>query len=619
MSIKAKQVAGVTTLVVVVVAVLSAYHLATLTRLTLHDTASRGEMLAQALFNRAFEVVALGGADPYGALREDGGVRSILQASYGYSPNVIYAMILNKDGVAVAQEGKRLGEPEDLKPLVTAGLIAQLRAVYSDRTFEVRLPMLAGDQEFGTIRIGVSTLLVRSELRRALLGAGGTVLVALLISSIFAVLLSQWMLRPIHVIQSGLSRLGRGELDVRLDLPETEFRDLGSSFDAVSAQLSAMGRGESAPGSTQARPGGPTDLESVMDNLEDAVALFSARGELIFCNSAMTALHPGAISDLAPDNPIKQIVERTIAGRKSQGPVSITMADSGPRAEDAGSRSDAAVEPTERLVMSHVIEDTSGRFLGAMLVARNIGYLSQVHSTLNYSRKLSALGRLMAGVAHEVKNPLNAMTIHLELLRQKLAAVREPVAVPAGGGPARSVDVTKHVDIIGSEIHRLDEVVNGFLKFARPDELKLQPVDLGALVSDVATTAAPEADRRGVTMKIECTDNLPEINADPGMLSQALLNLALNACQAMPDGGTLKVACRPASRGRVEVVVEDTGVGIPPEHLGRIFDLYFTTKEKGSGIGLSMVYRIVQLHDGEVEVESTPGHGTKFRLIFPQA
>ena len=103
------------------------------------------------------------------------------------------------------------------------------------------------------------------------------------------------------------------------------------------------------------------------------------------------------------------------------------------------------------------------------------------------------------------------------------------------------------------------------------------------------------------------------------MLGQALLNLALNACQAMPDGGTLKIACRAGGRRTVEVDVEDTGVGIPPEHLSRIFDLYFTTKEKGSGIGLSMVYRIVQLHDGEVEVQSTPGHGTRFRLIFPQA
>jgi signal transduction histidine kinase len=118
-------------------------------------------------------------------------------------------------------------------------------------------------------------------------------------------------------------------------------------------------------------------------------------------------------------------------------------------------------------------------------------------------------------------------------------------------------------------------------------------------------------------VKTDCPGDLPDINADLGMLQQALLNLALNACDAMSDGGTLRIMPRVTTRRRVEVLVQDTGVGIPPEHLGRIFDLYFTTKKKGSGIGLSMVFRIVQLHGGEVEVESTPGAGT-FKLQFPQ-
>jgi signal transduction histidine kinase len=624
-SIKAKQVAGVTTLVVVVVAVLSAYHLATLTRLRVEETTSRGQMLAQAIFQSARDVVAQGGPDPYAALRTAGGLRTILESSSAYSPNVTYAAIVNKNQLAIAHsfvslEGESMAEQEDFARLTTARAIDQIAAVYSDRTFEIRQPLLAGaagEQEFGSIRIGVSTLLVRKELRDALWNAAGAALVALIVSSLFAVLLSQWMLRPIHVIQSGLSRLGRGELDVTLDLKEQEFRDLGSSFEAVSAQLSALGRGGSVDGVTsEARPGAATDLESVMDNLEDAVALFSPRGELIFCNKAMSTLQPRALDTLAADNPVRQIVERTLAGRKPQGPVSISGLD--------------PADTAERLLVTHAIEDTGGRFLGAMLVARNIGYLSQVHSTLNYSRKLAALGRLMAGVAHEVKNPLNAMTIHLELLKQKLAR-QQPVGalasvagdaamgLDAGAVVPTAPDVTKHVDIIAKEIRRLDEVLNGFLKFARPDELKLQPVRLAALISDIQTSVAPEAERRHITMKVECPETLPEINADPGMLSQALLNLALNACQAMPDGGALKLACRATSRRRVEVDIEDTGVGIPPEHLGKIFDLYFTTKDQGSGIGLSMVYRIVQLHDGEVEVQSTPGRGTRFRLIFPQA
>jgi signal transduction histidine kinase len=626
-SIKAKQVAGVTTLVVAIVGVLSTYHLATLARRSLEETGTRGELLARSIFLRAREVVAEAGSDPYAALREDGGIRSILESSGTY-PNVTYVAIVGNDGRAVAHnfrdlEGTLMPEQEDLAPVAKLGAAGQLEAVYSDRLFEIRQPIvLENGQPFGSIRIGVSTLLVRSELRQAMRRAAGTVLAALLVSSLVAMLLAQWMLRPIHVIQSSLSRLGRGELDVTLDLPGQEFRDLGTSFEAVSAQLSAV--------RSKAMPSASTDFESVMENLEDAVALFSPSGELIFSNTAMRSVLPELVRGDAPDSmlnalppshPVRTLVERTLAGRESQGPVSIAIPADRAEFVSIGDGPDKGDEPesSERMLMSHAIQDHSGRFLGAMLVSRNLGYLSQVHSTLNYSRKLAALGRLMAGVAHEVKNPLNAMTIHLELLKQKLGAVREPITVPAGAGPARSVDLSKHVNIIADEIRRLDQVVIGFLKFARPDELKLQPVRLDTLVSDVVTTATPEAERRLVIVKVDCPATLPPINADPAMLRQALLNLALNACQAMPDGGTLKIACRTATRRRIEIDVEDTGVGIPPEHLGRVFDLYFTTKERGSGIGLSMVYRIVQLHDGEIEVQSTPGMGTRFRITLAQA
>ena len=619
MGIKAKQVAGVTTLVVLVVVALSVYHVTTLVRLNFEETGSRGQMLVQAIFQRAKEVVAQGLTDPYEAIRTDGGIRSMIESSTAYWPGVSYVAIVNKDGVAIAHsyaslEGQNLTKQEDFAPLATKWPWEQFDAVYSDRIFEISLPMAdERDTNFGEIRIGVTTTLVRIDVKKAVNATVGAIVIALVAASLVAMLLSQWMLRPIHVIQSGLSRLGRGELDVKLDLEEQEFRDLGSSFDAISAQLSALGRSAKTDQAGGAlRAGSATDLESVMDNLEDAVALFSPRGELIFANKSMDALQLRTLDALPADNAVRQMIERTLAGRKSQGPLSMSGLD--------------PADTTERLLMTHVIEDTGGRFLGAMLVARNIGYLNQVQSTLNYSRKLAALGRLMAGVAHEVKNPLNAMTIHLELLKQKLA--RQPAIAGAGPDPGSRMpdpgfgsppDVTKHVDIIGKEIRRLDEVLNGFLKFARPDELKLQPVRVSSLVSDIQTSVSPEATRRHITMKVECPESLPEINADPGMLSQALLNLALNACQAMPDGGTLKISCRTAPRRRLEIDIEDTGIGIPPENLGRIFDLYFTTKEKGSGIGLSMVYRIVQLHDGEVEVQSTPGRGTRFRLTFPQA
>jgi signal transduction histidine kinase/HAMP domain-containing protein len=601
-SIKSRQVAGVTTLVVLIVSALSAYHLATLARLSMQETASRGDLLKQAILQRAREVVPTA-KDPYAALRQDGGIRSLLDSSFGYSLSVTYAAITNRDGVAVAhsdtsEEGRPLPPQEDISLVLQRSSWSLLRTVFrSDNTYEAQQPLLFGDQQFGTIRIGISTLLVKSELQSAFRLALQSVLVALVLSTVVAMLMAQWMLRPIHVIQSGLTRLGRGELDVRLDLPEEEFKDLGSSFAAVSAQLSES----RAKSLTQG-----TDFESVVDNLEDAVALFSPEGRPMFCNPAMSSLLP----DFASNETVRGLVDRTLASHKPQGPTTA-------HPEDA----------RELMLITHPIDDGRGKFVGAMLVARNLSFMTQVHSTLNYSRKLAALGRLMAGVAHEVKNPLNAMTIHLELLKTKLARVTESVAAPALAGgadrdtppPARVADVRKHVDIISNEIQRLDQVLNGFLRFARPDELKLQPTDLASVVSDVLTTIGPEAEAMRVLVKQECPVDLPRINADQAMLRQALLNLALNACQAMPDGGTLRVCCRTGSRARVEIDVEDTGVGIAPENLQKIFDLYFTTKERGSGIGLSMVYRIVQLHDGEVEVQSTPGSGTRFRLMFPAA
>jgi len=276
------------------------------------------------------------------------------------------------------------------------------------------------------------------------------------------------------------------------------------------------------------------------------------------------------------------------------------------------------------------VEDPQRRFVGVMLVARNLAYLTQVQSTLQYSRKLASLGRLLAGVAHEVKNPLNAMAIHLELMKQKLQggprrrALRGGVEADVETAPAAAVRidapaVLQHANVIGQEIQRLDQVVQGFLKFSRPEELDLQPVSVRPLVDDVATVIGPEASGRHVFVRNDCPVRLPPVSGDPAMLRQALLNLALNGCQAMPNGGTLRFAARTAPDGFVEIAVEDTGVGIAREHLDRIFDLYFTTREGGSGIGLSMVYRTVQLHDGTIEVESTPGVGTTFRLLLPPA
>jgi signal transduction histidine kinase len=288
------------------------------------------------------------------------------------------------------------------------------------------------------------------------------------------------------------------------------------------------------------------------------------------------------------------------------------------------------VQEGDRLLLTHAIAGVDGELVGVLLVERNIEYLARMQSTLAYSRKLVALGRLTAGIAHEVKNPLNAMMIHLELLRTKIGRrSAAPAVVGAGradlptGGRISSErtkdDELQHVEIIENEIRRLDEVVQGFLRFTRPEDLRLAPVRVPELLAAMQPIVEPEARKNGVKVLMDCQSDLPAVNGDAGMLRQAFLNLAINACQAMPQGGSLRISCAAIAHQRVEVRIQDTGVGIAKEHLPKIFDLYFTTKDHGTGIGLSMVYRIVQLHDGEIEVESTQGHGTTFRVLLAQA
>jgi signal transduction histidine kinase len=626
LGIKGKQVLYVTSIVGAFVVILSGFYLAQLLQVSLKESHARADAVASQIFNRAHEV-GIDQADPFELLRIDSGLRSILASSL-YFKSITFAAIVDASGALVAADppllartGGPLPPAEDLVSLLARNPVSQLVAVFSSQgqNLEVRHALWRGDRQIGSIRIGVSTLLIRDDLEKSLWPPLVVALVALTISVVTASLLAQLILRPIHVIRSGLTRLGRGEFGVRLNLDQDdEFGDLGTFFNTVSAQLSAD-RSQMA--------GQVAKLESAVEHLEDAVAVVSPKGDLLFVNPAMRSVLPRAatgatLDDLVgADHPLRRLFEETLTTRKPHGPVPLTFRGGAPE-EDSKRGS----ETGERLVLTHPMNDASGELVGIMLIARNLEYLGQVQSTLRYSRKLAALGRLSAGVAHEVKNPLNAMMIHLELLRQQCS----PAAVVRAGGhgaasvatadapPVASSEALQHVDVIAGEIRRLDEVVQGFLKFTRPEDLKLQPVRLSTLFEEVVPIVRPEAERNRVELAVVC-DNVPDVNADPAMLRQAFLNLALNACQAMPNGGTLRIRCEAARHRRVSITFSDTGIGIKPEHLSRIFDLYFTTKPKGSGIGLSMVYRTVQMHDGEIEVQSTPGSGTTFKLVLPQA
>lgn len=214
-----------------------------------------------------------------------------------------------------------------------------------------------------------------------------------------------------------------------------------------------------------------------------------------------------------------------------------------------------------------------------------------------------------------MKNPINAMVVHLELLRAKL----ETGAVGENGHLCRGAQ--RHVEILSGEMQRLDRVVQTLADFSRPMDLNLREHDLRLVVGQVMELTALEMQENGVRTEVEAPREPVMVLVDAELMRQALLNLLLNGMQAMPEGGPLKVRVRRES-GFGVVEVKDEGEGIPEDVLPRIFELYFTTKPKGSGIGLAMTYRILQLHGGALEVETARGgrsavRGTTFTMRLP--
>jgi len=263
-----------------------------------------------------------------------------------------------------------------------------------------------------------------------------------------------------------------------------------------------------------------------------------------------------------------------------------------------------------------------GTPIGALLTMRDAESVRRIEDEIEISRRLSASGRLTRGVAHEVKNPINAIVLHLQLLQNKLQQ-DDP-------------ETRRHMDVIGNEIHRLDRVVQILVDFTRPRDLHLEAVDLRKILESVAALATPDAARHGVRLVLQlpsqelANEDAPHpddalndalmVRADSDLMKQAILNLVINGVQAMTAGGTLTLKARRDGETILAEVL-DQGCGIPPEAQEKIFELYYTTKgdKGGSGIGLAQTYQIMQWHYGSVEFDSIVGAGTTFRLRLPAA
>ena len=590
LSLRARQVLALAFVVLLVVVASTVAHLSNVARVALGAAADEGELLARQVYHQSARVMAASPAASSALLQQDPGIRALLEGMIGYSHTVVYAAVVDPaDRILVHSnpklDGQILPPRESIERLRTRSTLANVASFFGQpEVYEAQVPMRLGETPFGTVRVGVSTSLLKQELTQAALYSMGVALVALGVAVAVGLVVGHLLLQSLRKIAQGMERLARGEYGATVELTrDDELGELAARVNQLGERVHAE---QSHWQSDRAR------MEGILDSLEDAMIVLNANREVVFCNQAAEGLLDGAMTGVLPaDHPLAPVVAELFDAGIERRNAAVKV-----RTPDGQSR--------ELAVSSYRIAD-SERAGGGVLALRNLEPVRAVQSLVTYSQKLAALGRLTSGVAHEVKNPLNAMRIHLELLKARLGTSQ--------------LAVRENVDVIAQEIVRLDRVVQGFLKFVRPEEIRLAPVPVEALLAEAARLMAPEANRAGVRIAQDVAPDLPPVAGDAELLQQALTNLVTNSIQAMPKGGTVTLGARIGPDGAVEIRVADEGVGIAAQDLEKIFRLDYTTKSQGSGIGLSMVYRTVQMHDGRVDVESEVDRGTVMILTLPVA
>jgi len=594
--IKGKEVLTITLLTVLVVAITTFIHLSRLTTVVVQEALRQGQLIAQQLY--AQSSLALSRArrgNPSEILRSDRELRNLLDASVGYSPHLLYALIADREGKMIfhserEKEGSPAPERPRLEQLLLLDPVRRFHALYEEgKIYESTLPLSLDDRPFGSIRLGIATSLLRRELnpsvQQSLTFAG----LALPVVWLVAMGAGTLLLKPMRRLTRQMDGRRRGDAGNGGGLDQAD--DIGE----LSSQLQLLG--QQLPADRLKMLSEKAQLQQVVDHLEDGIILFTQDRRILFFNRAAEVVVGRSLEEvvgwqwdemLRPFHPIRPLLQHAFAQKAGFRNAAVTL----PR--DEGYK--------ESLVSLFFVTDAH-RAMGAMVVVKDLESIKTLQSLITYSAKLTALGRLTSGMAHEVKNPLNAMMIHVELLKEKLDVPTE--------------EVHQSLEVIGNEIRRLDRVVQGFLRFIRPEELSLRLLDLHALLKDVAALLETEWQKEGIRFAFQFDPTLPLIAADEELLRQAFLNIMLNACQAMPKGGVVNISTEMEEWEFVKVNIADPGIGIPPEDMGKIYQLYYTTKPYGTGIGLSLVYRVVQMHNGSLETSSEVGRGTTMIVRLP--
>ena len=526
-------------------------------------------------------------------LGTDRDLNAMLESVVGSFPTIYDAAILDADGKAILHTdpnlvGKKIAARPDFALLQNAGLRRKLRMVYNPPTiYDVRIPLLLNGEPFGSIHVGVSTIFLRNELTPRLQRQLALSALAVLCSLILAAALSRIALGPLEHINRSLDNMAEGR---GADLSAATESD---EYGVVNQKIAHLGR--QMRDAREIFSALKSNVDQIMTSLQDGLMLFTRDSRVVLVSAAIESFFGRERGEL-----LGHTVTEIFSAESAFGAVMLDAF----RLHHTVEQREIELPNRRRVFVSLDFIQEKGTQIGALLTMRDAESARRIEDEIELSRRISASGRVTRGVAHEVKNPINAIVLHLQLLRNKMQHA--------------DADTSRHVDIIDSEIHRLDRVVQILVDFTRPRDLHLEETDLRLMIDEVALLAAPDAEQHGVKLACELPQSPVPVKVDVDLMKQAILNVVVNGVQAMPNGGILTIAARRDDE-TVVLEVKDQGTGIPADLRDKVFELYFTTKKSGTGVGLALTYQVLQWHYGSVDFESAEGKGTSFRLRLPLA
>ena len=527
-------------------------------------------------------------------IQTDVGLNNLLQSDPGDWRFIYDVAIVDNNGKALLHTnaslvGKIVLPRTDFQRIVTARFRQQIKLVFSPAAvYDVSYPLELNGAPFGTIRIGVQTVFLKSEVEARLMKALYISIAVVFISLLLAAGISNLALGPLKDIARDLDSVTAGNSST-FSGDESEHDEYG----LVTLKIANLGR--QIRDSKEIFSALKDNVDQLMSNLQDGLMLFARDSKVVLVSAPVEAFLGRARGELL-GRPVQELFARdTLLGG--------ALLDAFERRRPISQREFEAARGKRVQVSLDFVQEKNSQ-IGALLIMRDTESVRRIGDEIEMSRRLSASGRLTRGVAHEVKNPINAIVLHLQLLQNKLAK-QEP-------------DTRRHMDIIDSEIRRLDRVVQTLVDFTRPRDLHLEEIDLRRLLDDVALLAAPEAEQHGVTIERHMPEQPLPAKVDVDLMKQAFLNVVINGVQSMPQGGVLTITARQENNVAI-AEIQDQGSGIPKDLHDKVFELYFTTKKEGSGIGLAQTYQILQWHYGSVDFESAETTGTIFRFQIPLA